>query len=201
MKPWMVGVALLALLALGAFLWTGAGSSSGDTRAQTAPRKAGPPSAPPGRVATGVSPEVTPLVPGKPEASVHHAPAAPLPAENAVDWEQIPLDRTAGESLGDLQTRRAFSAAMRQRPARSRCTEAWTAPPEIRRFDMDIELRVRSVDDALVVEDASILEANVSDASVERCVISELRGLRASAPGIRPGQAFRIKWGATKYLE
>ena len=90
---------------------------------------------------------------------------------------------------------------MRQPPVLARCTEAWTAPPEIRRLEMDMELRVRSVDDALVVEDVSILEANVSDASVERCVISELRGLRASAPGIRPGQAFRIRWGATKYLE
>ena len=200
MKPWMVGVALLALLALGAFLWTGAGSTSGDTRAPAAPREASPPAAPPGRGATGVSPDVKP-VPGKPEVSVQHAPAVPLPAESGVNWEQIPIDRAFGESLGDFQTRKAFSAAMRQPSALARCTEDWTAPPEIRRFEMDMELRVRSVDDALVVEDVSILEANVSDASVERCVISELRGRRAPAPGIRPGQAFRIKWGATKYLQ
>ncbi len=201
MKPWMVGVALLALLALGVFLWRDAGSTSGDTRAPAAPREARPPEAPPGRGATGASPEVNPPVPGKSEVAIQHAPAAPLPAESAVNWEQIPIDRAFGESLGDLQTRKAFSAAMRQRLALSRCTEGWTPPPEIRRLDMDVELRVRSVDDALVVEDVSILEANVSDASVERCVISELRGVRAPAPGIRPGQAFRIKWGATKYLE
>ena len=175
--------------------------SSWDTRAQVAPREARSPAAPPGRVATGLSPEVNPPVPGKPVVSIQHAPAPPPPAESAVNWEQIPLDRAAGESLGDLQTRKAFSAAMRQRHALSRCTEDWTAPPEIRRLDMDIELRVRSVDDALVVEDVSILEANVSDANVERCVTSELRGLQAPAPGIRPGQAFRIKWGATKHLE
>lgn len=131
---------------------------------------------------------------------VGSAAAARSSVGSEVDWEAIPLDRAGGESLGDVETRRAFAVAMRQPPALSRCTDGWEAPPGIRRLDMDLELRVRSVDDALVVEDARILESNVSDASVERCMVEGLRGRRAPAPGIRSGQAFRLRWGASKTL-
>jgi hypothetical protein len=85
-------------------------------------------------------------------------------------------------------------------PVLAPCTEAWTAPPGVRQIDMKIELRVRSQDDQLVVEDASVIEANVSDAGLERCVVASLRGRRSPAPGIPPGQSFRIEWGAVKTL-
>lgn len=209
MRPWVVAAGLLAMLAGGALLWVRSVRSDEEAPVQGGLR-GGPVSGPPAK------PERDPRTP--PASAGQRPPASAEPIEalrtevvdptaagrpsatGTVDWESIPLDRAGGESLGDIGTRRAFSSAMRQPSLLPPCTGGWEAPPGIRRLDMDFELRVRSVDDALVVEDARILEANVSDASVERCMVEGLRGRRAPAPGIRPGQAFRLKWSASKTL-
>lgn len=209
MKPWVIAAALFVLLAGGALLWAGTERPSDEGRVRGGLRGS-PASRPPAtterdRWAPPVSVGQRPAASAEPVEAlraevVASAAAGRLPAEGAVDWEAIPLDRAMGESLGDITTRQAFSAAMRQPSLLPPCTDGWEAPPGIRRLDMDLELRVRSVDDALIVEDARIIDANVSDASVERCVIEALRGRRAPAPGIRPGQAYRLRWGASKTL-
>jgi hypothetical protein len=119
---------------------------------------------------------------------------------DAEAWQRIPLDSGAGESLGDYGTRHAFSRAMRQPPALGSCTGGWSAPPGLRHVEVKTELRVRSEGDSLVVEDALIREANVSDSDLEACLVSQLRGRRIPAPGTRPGQAFRIEWSSIKSL-
>ena len=158
-------------------------------------------------------PPVTPPLPASPpraEAPPSRAGAPPLesrasPSEAsalrgaAVDWERIPLDATT-ESLGDLGTRKAFTKGVAEKRILSRCVEAWDAPRGIAQVDMKFELRVRSVDDALVITDASILESNVGSAELERCVLAGYRDLRIPAPGIQPGLAFRLRWGGTKNL-
>ena len=202
MKPWVIAAVLIALLAGGALLYVRS-ERPGDERpvpggpARTVAMPGRDPRAPPVSAGQRSPASMEPAGVLKTEV-VASAAAARSPVGTEVDWEAIPLDRAGGESLGDVETRRAFAVAMRQPPALSRCTEEWAVPPGIRRLDIDIELRVRSVDDALVVEDVRVLEANVSDARVERCVVEGLRGRRAHAPGIRPGQAFRLKWAASK---
>ena len=203
MKPWVIAAGLAALLAGGALLWVRSERPGDVGRVgvgpPSSPRR--DPQAPP--VSVGQRPPASggpvEAMPTEVAASAATGRRPPGSAEGgATDWEAIPLDRAMGESLGDITTHQAFSAAMRQPSLLPPCTDGWEAPPGIRRLDMDFELRVRSVDDALVVEDARMLEANVSDASVERCMVEGLRGRRAHAPGIRPGQAFRLKWGASK---
>jgi len=129
------------------------------------------------------------------------SPPAPSSAKaETVDWERIPLDRRFGESLGDFATRKAFSKRMGQPQTLPACIESWKAPPGLRHVEMTFELRVRSEDDALVVEDAVVTGGNVSDASLERCATAQLRGRRVSTPGIQPGLAFRIEWGGIQPL-
>lgn len=130
-----------------------------------------------------------------PEAGSERAAS---PTRSDAEWQGIPLDKASGASLGDLSTRRAFSGAMRDPPALGPCTAGWTVPPGIARVDMTLELRVRSDDESLIVEDAHVTEANPADADLERCVVSSLRGRRVAAPGVPPGRTYRIEWAAQK---
>jgi hypothetical protein len=116
------------------------------------------------------------------------------PSPLAVDpWEQIPLDRAGGSSPIPLPIRRAFGEAMwKQRNPLPVCRREWVAPPGVTYVMMEVELRVRSREESLVVEDVVFLGGNVGDADLERCIAREVRGRRSEAPGIEPGRAFRM---------
>ncbi len=151
------------------------------------PAPAPPATAPPATVPPGV---------GTPGRDVDDAPEPRALPAGSDPWEEIPLDSAMGESLGSLETRRAFSRAMRQPTALGHCMEGWIAPAGVVQVYIRTELRVRSEEDALVVEDAHVLESNVSDGYLERCLVGSFRGRRVPAPGVRPDQAFRIQWGS-----
>ena len=116
------------------------------------------------------------------------------PSPSAVDpWEQIPLDRAGGSSLVAPSVRRAFAEALwKQRNPLLVCRKEWVAPPGVTHVLMEVELRVRSREEDLVVEDVVFLGGNVGDADLERCIAREVRGRRSEAPGIEPGRAFRM---------
>lgn len=122
--------------------------------------------------------------------------AAPSPDE----WEKIPIDRAFGESLGSFETRKTFANGMRGLDAFLPCVRAWKAPPNLDKVEIETELRLRSEEGVLVVEDRVILEGNVSDAALEDCVVSGSRGRRIPVPGIEPGRRYRIKWGGVAAL-
>lgn len=146
----------------------------------------------------GESPAVRSQADGSGSPMSRDEPPAARPAD--VDWERIPLDTAAGESLGDVDTRRAFARGVMERRISSRCVEQGRLPPGIDRIDMQLELRVRSVDDALVVEKASVLESTVGSAELEACVVAGYDGLRVASPGIQPGRAYRLRWGSTRVI-
>jgi hypothetical protein len=116
------------------------------------------------------------------------------PSPSTVDpWEQIPLEPGAAGSLGPPSVRRAFAEAMsKPRNPVLVCRQEWEAPPGITLVMMEFELRVRSREESLVVEDVVFLGGNVGDAVLERCIAREYRGRRSEAPGIEPGRAFRM---------
>jgi hypothetical protein len=139
-------------------------------------------------------------------------PAAPAPATPdatavatetpppAVDWEEIPIDKAFGESLGNFPTRQAFSKGMRNPDTLIPCMKQWRAPPGLDKVELETELRVRSEEGALYVEDVVILEGNVSDEALETCVIEGYRGRRIPVTGMVPGRLYRLKWGGTVAL-
>lgn len=113
------------------------------------------------------------------------------------EWTSIPIDRAAGETLGSFPTRQAFSKGMRNVRPVGACVKQWPAPPGLDMVELDVELRIRSAEGELVIEDAAIIEGNVADAVLEGCVISGYRGRRIPVAGVEPGRIYRIKWGGT----
>lgn len=141
-------------------------------------------------------------------SSANPAPAAGTTAEDTAqvplppdEWEKIPIDRAFGESLGSFETRKVFATGMRGLDTFLPCVRSWKAPPSLDKVEIETELRLRSEEGVLVVEDRVILEGNVSDAALEECVISGSRGRRIPVPGVEPGRRFRIKWGGVAALK
>ncbi|HQR30957.1 MAG TPA: hypothetical protein PLL32_11150 [Anaeromyxobacteraceae bacterium] len=116
------------------------------------------------------------------------------PSPSTVDpWEQVPLDRDGTGPLGPKSVRRAFFEAMRKpRIPILVCRQEWVAPPGVNYVMMEVELRVRSQEESLVVEDVAFPGGSVGDAGLEHCIAREYRGRRSEAPGIEPGRAFRM---------
>jgi hypothetical protein len=123
---------------------------------------------------------------------------APPPAD---EWDKVPIDTHHGESLGSLPTRQAFSKGMRYPDTFIPCVKQWRAPPQLDKVELETELRVRSEEGALVVEDVVILDGNVADAALETCVIEGYRGRRIPVAGVESGRRFRLKWGGTVALK
>lgn len=171
------------------------GATRGDG-ASAAPLEAAPAAAPPPAL-------VMPAATGSPAtapATVPSAAAAPAAPPEAIDWERIPFDEAAGESLGDVETRRAFSLALREKRVLGRCVQGWRAPAGVRKVDMQVELRVRSEEEALLVEDAIVRTTSVEDPGLVACVQVGLRGRRVPVAGVTSGQAFRLSWDLRQYL-
>ncbi len=211
-RIWLLGIAVAGGLAVLVVVLAsrGDGAKTPDRRDSSPrlemrpspePAVASPAGAAPRQTSPVGNPEPVATGAGKPSAGTDGSPVTAPGAPDASDpWERIPLDSGFGESLGDIPTRRAFSLAMRTPQALGACTEGWRAPPGIVRIDMKTELRVRSEQDALVVEDAVLRESSIGDADLERCLLASLRGRRVDAPGIQPGQAFRLAWRSVKGL-
>jgi hypothetical protein len=136
-----------------------------------------------------------PQAPERPEASAH----APRPE---VDWESLPVIGHPPSAFGSLAIWKVFYAAMQgpENPLRV-CSTGWRPPPGFATMDLEAELRVRSLDGFLVVEDLIILGGNIGDSEFEECLVKQYRGRRAPAPDVEPDRAFRIAWGFRKWLE
>lgn len=127
--------------------------------------------------------------------------AIPTPAP-AVDWESLPLIGHPPGAFGSLAIWKVFYAAMQgpENPL-TVCSTGWRPPPGFATMDLEAELRVRSLDGFLVVEDLIILGGNIGDSEFEACLVKQYRGRRAPAPKVESGRAFRIAWGFRKWLE
>ena len=122
-----------------------------------------------------------------------HAPSGEPSPATLDPWEQVPLDRDWGRSIGSPSIGRAFAEAMpRMLGLLLACRKEWVAPPGITQVMMEMELRVRSREGSLVVEDVAFPGGSVGDADLERCLARDYRGRRVEAPGIEPGRAFRF---------
>lgn len=208
--PWVVGAAV-AGIAVGLLLGrTGQGTSNRPGRASSdsrsvrtsiasvatpsANRRTEPPPSPPRGPETGPAAIAPALAVPVDAASTSVTPPPPD------EWEKIPIDRAFGESLGSIHTRQAFSKGMRHPDTFIPCVKQWRAPPQLDKVELETELRVRSEEGVLVVEDAVVLEGNVADADLEACVVEGYRGRRIPVTGMEPGRRFRLKWGGVVAL-
>ncbi|MGA8890807.1 MAG: hypothetical protein WB493_04510 [Anaeromyxobacteraceae bacterium] len=210
--PWVLGAAIAGV---GVGLLLGRTGQAAPGRIDSAP--------PTSRTARAPSTVVTPSPAGpvsesSPSASrrpgsssaapsAKAAPAEPVAAENTTDaapppddWQKIPIDKAFGESLGSWENRKAFAKGMKAVDPFFSCVRAWKAPAHLDKLEIETELRLRSEEGALVVEDRLMLEGNVSDAGLEECLISGSRGRRIPIPGIEPGRQYRINWGGMAAL-
>ena len=210
--PWVVGAAV-AGIAVGLILGrTGQASAGRSGLTASEPRPVQAPTA--SAVAPSARPVVAPSVPAprNPDPAPTAPPAKPAPdeavaAENTTltppppdEWEKIPIDKAFGESLGSFPTRKAFSKGMMNPETFLPCVKQWKAPPQLDKVELETELRVRSEEGALVVEDVVILDGNVADAALETCVIEGYRGRRIPVSGVEPGRRYRLKWGGVAAL-
>jgi hypothetical protein len=118
-----------------------------------------------------------------------------------VDWQRIPLRELVDLFPAHPQAWQVFARAVGTARPFTTCAARWEAPPGIKVATTTLELRLRSRNDALRIEDVVILESNPADAVLEQCVDSSLRGREFPAPGMPPHQAYRYKWSAIKQLE
>lgn len=191
---WVAGGAVVVAAVLAAWLLRGRGENVGVNPYGVVVEEPHPAAAPPSPARGGPVPRR-----GSPErpAGEGSRPLAvkdPEAGGSAVRWEEIPLEGPPFRSLGSPKKAQAVSVGIRQRPALKECARDWRWPDGIARYDMVVELRLRSEEGALVVEDALVREANVSDAEIERCVVQELRGRRIEVPDTSAGRAYRITW-------
>lgn len=118
-----------------------------------------------------------------------------------VDWQRIPLRELPELFPANPEAWRVFARAVVDARPFTTCAAKWEAPPGIKVATTTLELRLRSRNDALRIEDVVILESNPADSVLEQCVDSSLRGREFPAPGMPPDQAYRYKWSAIKQLE
>jgi hypothetical protein len=104
-------------------------------------------------------------------------------------------------SLGSIQERRALGQALQAEPgpALEACFASWTWPPGVEDLYVKLELRLRGVAGALIVEDAVLSSTNASDADLERCILDSYRGRRLAHGGAAPGRLHRVMWGLKRF--
>jgi hypothetical protein len=145
------------------------------------------------------------------QGTAHGEPPRRVPASKAErsapehtddPWRDVPVEHGPGPSLGSIESRRSVVEGISSfsKPAFAACFASYRPPADMDAYRLEIELRLLAREADYLIEDAVLVNANISDASVEECVLDIYRGKVVAAVPEQPGR-HRMIWPAVNWFK